>query len=157
MKLKYSDLKVCLQIAKDLEPEYNNWSFGDHSWCLDSVLEIEKYLNQQGYLLQARSPYSKNHMNLFADQHWYHSWIEFADGTIFDPTIKQFFLPNHSKECKENCKSIKCEPYLSNEFFYPCDHWVLLPGEINRHLYLYSDQNAEVVGNALDNLAHPLL
>jgi hypothetical protein len=80
-------LDYLFKIAADLEPDYINWSYGEHSWCFDFVEAGEAYLKAKG--IQTRPSYINS--NLFKPTMTHHVWIELKDGLIVDPTIKQFF------------------------------------------------------------------
>lgn len=137
-------------IAADLEPDYINWSYGEHSWCFDFVDQAEVYLKEKG--IKTRKSYLNS--NLFKPTMTNHVWLELENGLIIDPTIKQFFLADKNYcRCPKSCKH--CQPKLSKKDYSNSSFWLIDLGDKRRSLYLYTDQNGEVIKSAYQASSNP--
>lgn len=163
MRLRLNDIEAIKKISRDLEPEYKDWQYVQHCWCLETSEAIETHLTSKG--IPWRPSRINDQLNFFADEDFLHSWVELADGTIIDASIKQFFLPNCSScECneepKEECRL--CEAYLDSAHYKPDNLWIVSPSDLyRRHLYIYGDPNLSPeermpLSNALDG-PNPLI
>jgi hypothetical protein len=138
------------EIAADLEPDYINWSYGEHSWCFDFVDEARDYLKTRG--IKTRPSYLNS--NLFKAGMLHHVWIELEDGLIVDPTIKQFFLADKNYcRCLDSCRY--CRPKLSQKDYLNSSFWLVERNDSRRSLYLYLDNNGKVLANAREAFLHP--
>lgn len=146
------------KIACELEPDYKNWTYQPHSWCIDTAYAVEDYLFEKGIAYRDSRPNKEQPMNLFADQDFLHAWVELEDGTILDPTIKQFFLPNTAIcGCPEFSGCSSCKPYLNKEEFHYHTLWVVEPDDLyHRHLYVYANEKKEALCSAIESFGHPL-
>lgn len=138
------------EIAFSLEPDYISKSYGEHTWCLDASEDVCYYLEEIG--IQTRRS-SLDGLNLFGPKLLTHAWVELSDGTIIDPTIKQFFLPDKLIcKCKQSCQS--CRPSLSGPVE---DIWILPRNDPRRSLYFYVNHDFTPIGNAHKLNRHPLI
>lgn len=145
-------LDYLFKIAADLEPDYINWSYGEHSWCFDFVEAGEAYLKAKG--IQTRPSYINS--NLFKPTMTHHVWIELKDGLIVDPTIKQFFLSDKNYcHCHESCQH--CKPKLLKSDFLNSSFWLVDIDDKRRSFYLYADQNGNAISSADKVNSNPAL
>lgn len=78
-------------IAEDLFPEAELEQDVEHNWCG----EVSKYATR--HLMGGEVDCFKK-VGGFGPRGTYHCWIELHDGTIVDPTIRQFSDPRFGKD-----------------------------------------------------------
>lgn len=122
LNLSRQDIAALLEIAAEEEPEET-----PHSWCSDWTARAEEFLRGRGYELR---PYIYDGQYNIRAGHGPHLWVELADGTILDGTVRQY--------CRD-------------------DMWILPEGHPLRALYIYAGAEGEPCGSALRPGGHPLI